>query len=112
MKAPTRLPVSFLFEGQLQHIILLAGLLPGVLYLALPVLGDSTWLGVPDTTWFYAVILVVITHQIVGWLVLRTQLIFSLFSKSFGKYDMVVWGSIFFPLHGCSVKQSQDVEFA
>ncbi len=93
-----KLPVSFLFEGQLQHLILLAGLLPGAIYLASPALNDSTWLGIRDTTWCYTVIMIVIIHQIFGWLVFRTQLIFALFSRLFGKYDMVVWGVIFFPL--------------
>jgi protein-S-isoprenylcysteine O-methyltransferase Ste14 len=93
-----KLPVSFLFEGQPQHVMLLAILLPGALYLAFPALDGTTWLGIPDTTWFYALILVAIIHQIVGWFVFRTQLVFSLFSRLFGKYDIVVWGSIFFPL--------------
>ena len=93
-----KLPVSFVFEGQLQHLMLLAALLPGAIYLALPALDGSTWLGIPDTTWFYSVILIVVIHQIAGWFVFRTQLVFALFSRLFGKYDMLVWGSIFFPL--------------
>ena len=93
-----KLPVNFLFEGQLQHLILLAGLLPGAVYLASPALNGSTWLGIRDTTWFYAVIIIVIIHQILGWFVFRTQLVFALVSKLFGKYDLVVWGAIFFPL--------------
>ncbi|RPI87366.1 MAG: hypothetical protein EHM41_05270 [Chloroflexi bacterium] len=92
-----KLPVSFLFEGQLQHLILLAGLLPGAIYLASPALDGSTWLGIPDTTWFYSVILIVVIHQFLGWFVFRTQLVFSLLSRLFGKYDMAVWGSLFFP---------------
>ncbi len=98
VKPSIKLPASFLFEGQLQHLVLLAGLLPGAFYMALPALNGSTWLGIPDTTWFSAAILVVTIHQITGWFVFRTQLIFSLFSRLFGKYDMAVWGSIFFPL--------------
>jgi protein-S-isoprenylcysteine O-methyltransferase Ste14 len=98
MKNGIKLPTSFLFEGQLQHLMLLAGLLPGAIYLAAPALDGSVWLGIPDTTWFYAVILIAVTHQIIGWFVFRTQLVFSLFSKLFGKYDMAVWGSLFFPL--------------
>ena len=98
VKSVIKLPASFLFEGQLQHVILLAGLLPGAFYTARPALDGSTWLGVPDTTWFNAVILVVIIHQITGWFVFRTQLVFSLFSRLFGKYDLVAWGILFFPL--------------
>ena len=90
--------MSFLFEGQVRHIILLFGLVPGAIYLALPALDGTSWLGIPDYNWFYAVIIVAVVHQLVGWFVLRTQLVFSLFSRLFGKYDMVAWGSIFFPL--------------
>src|SRR5690349_13297535 len=72
-----KLPVSFLFEGQLQHLLLLAGLLPGAIYLASPALGGSTWLGIPDTTWFDFVIFIAILHQVVGWFVFRTQLVFA-----------------------------------
>ena len=93
-----KLPLSFVIEGQLQHLMLLAALLPGAVYLARPALDGSTWLGIPDTTWFYSVIFIVVIHQIVGWFVFRTQLVFALFSRLFGKYDMLVWGSIFFPL--------------
>lgn len=98
MKNNINLPTRFLFEGQLQHLMLLACLLPGALYLALPALDGTTWIGIPDTTWFYAAILVAIIHQIAGWFVFRTQLVFSLFSRIFRQYDMVVWGCIFFPL--------------
>lgn len=91
-------PTRFLFKGQFQHILLLACLVPGAIYLASPVLDGSTWLGIPDRTWFYATILLAIIHQVVGWFVLRFQLVLSLFSRLFGKYDMIIWGIIFFPL--------------
>src|SRR5215471_4463341 len=98
MKKGLKLPTRFVFEGQLQHIMLLAVLIPGAWYLASPALNGTAWLGVPDTSWFYAVICIAVIQQIVGWFVFRTQLVFSLFSRLFGKYDMVVWGMIFFPL--------------
>ncbi|MCG8351941.1 MAG: phosphatidylethanolamine N-methyltransferase family protein [Chloroflexales bacterium] len=91
-------PMRFLFAGQLQHIILLACLLPGGIYLALPALDGATWLGITDSTWFYVAILVAVVHQIVGWFVLRMQLVFSLFTRLFGRYDLAVWGGIFFLL--------------
>ena len=94
----TNVPVRFLFEGQFQHILLLACLVPGAIYLALPALDGSSWLGIPDRIWFYAAIVLAIAHQVVGWFVFRFQLVFSLFSRLFGKFDMLVWGIIFFPL--------------
>ncbi|NJM40809.1 MAG: hypothetical protein HC853_08580 [Anaerolineae bacterium] len=77
---------------------LLACLVPGAVYLALPALDGSVWLGISDVKWFYASIVGVILHQVIGWLVFRTQLIYALFTRLFGRYDMVVWGAIFFPL--------------
>ena len=97
-KDKLKVPVSFLFEGQFQHGLLLACLVPGAIYLALPALDGSSWLGIPDQTWFYLSIIVAIVHQVVGWFVFRFQLVFSLFSQLFGKYDMFAWGIIFFPL--------------
>ena len=38
------------------------------------------------------------TRLFVGSFVFRTQLVYSLFSRPFGKYDILVWGAIFFPL--------------
>lgn len=97
-KDKLKAPVSFLFEGQFQHLLLLACLVPGAIYLALPALDGSSWLGIPDQSWFYASIILAIIHQVVGWFVFRFQLVFSLFSRLFGKYDMLTWGIIFFPL--------------
>lgn len=91
-------PVSILFEGQFQHILLLACLIPGAVYLAIPALDGSSWFGISDGTWFYVLIFVVVVHQLVVWLVFRVQLVFSLFSRLFGRYDMIVWGLIFLPL--------------
>ena len=97
-KDKLKVPVRFLFEGQFQHGLLLACLVPGAIYLALPALDGSSWLGIPDHTWFYLSIILAIVHQVVGWFVFRFQLVFSLFSQLFGKYDMFAWGIIFFPL--------------
>jgi protein-S-isoprenylcysteine O-methyltransferase Ste14 len=91
------LPVSFLFHRQPQHILLLVGLVFGALHVAQPSLDGSTWRGISDHMWFWAAIAVPIVHQLVVGLVFRAQLIFSVFTKLFGKYDMVVWGAIFLP---------------
>ena len=93
-----KVPVKFLFKGQFQHVLLLACLVPGAIYLASPALDSSAWLGIPERTWFSATILLAIVHQVAGWFVFRFQLVFSLFSRLFGKYDLFAWGLIFFPL--------------
>ena len=97
-KEHTKLPTKYLFEGQFQHILFLICLVSSAIYLAQPALDGSAWLGIADQTWFYAIIVFVVLHQVIGWFVFRFQLVFSLFSRLFGKYDMVVWGIIFFPL--------------
>jgi len=91
-------PVGFLFVGQFQHLLLLAGLLPGAVYVARPALDGAAWLGIADGAWFVAAVTVTVVHQVVVWFVFRTQMVFSLFSRLFGRYDMVVWGAIFLPL--------------
>lgn len=93
-----KVPVGFLFEGQFQHLLLVACLVPGAVYLASPALDGSSWLGISDQTWFNASIILAIVHQVVVWFAFRFQLVVSLFSRLFGKYDMVAWGIIFFPL--------------
>ena len=90
-------PAGFLFEGQFQHLLLLAGLLPGAVYVAQPALDGSTWLGVGDGAWFTAAVTITVIHQVVVWFVFRAQLAFSLFTRLFGRYDLLVWGAIFFP---------------
>jgi hypothetical protein len=92
-----RVSVRYLFEGQFQHLLLLAGLLPGALYLAQPALDGSSWLGVSDRAWFTAALLVPIFHQVLVWFVFRTQLISGLFTRLFGQHDLLVWGMLFFP---------------
>jgi len=90
-------PKNHFFVGQFQHILLLIPLVFGTIYLAQPSLDDSHWLGISDYTWFYASLIVVILHQVIGWFVFRSQLCFSLLTRVFGKNDLTVWGLIFMP---------------
>lgn len=39
-----------------------------------------------------------VVHQFTGWFVFRTQLVYSLFTRLFGKHDLLAWGVIFTPL--------------
>jgi hypothetical protein len=91
-------PPRFFFEGQFQHLLLLACLVAGAIYLAQGALDGSRWLGIPDSSWFLALIVLVIVHQVVVWLVWRSQLCFSLFTEVFGERDILVWALIFFPV--------------
>jgi hypothetical protein len=98
MNAQPRLPWTFLIAGQYQYLLLLACLIPGAIFIAGSSLYEQTGLGKPVSFWFYACIGTAIVHQLVVWFVWRTQLIFSLFSRVFGKFDMFVWESLFLPL--------------
>jgi protein-S-isoprenylcysteine O-methyltransferase Ste14 len=88
---------SFLFSGQIQHLLLLLLLVPGAFYLARTSLDEGEFFGVSVSGWFWAVILLSIVHQIIGWFVWRTQLVYNLFTRLFGGKDLLVWGIIFFP---------------
>jgi len=98
MKTHESLPPRYLFKGQFQHALLLGGLIPGAYFLAQPALEGTTWWGVSDRAWFWSLILVVVLHQVLGWFVFRTQLMYSLFSRLFGKHDLTVWTVLFLPL--------------
>ena len=91
-------PAGFFFAGQFQHLLLLVGLLLGAMYVARPALDRSAWLGITDEAWFYAALAVTVVHQVIVWFVFRAQLLFNLFSRLFGRYDLMVWGAIFMPL--------------
>ena len=65
---------------------------------AAPALGDGEWLGTADTTWFWQSISLVVVHQALVWLVFRAQLGWGLFSRLFGRADLVVWAVLFMPL--------------
>ena len=91
------MPFGYFFFGQFQHMLFLACLVPGAIFLALPSLDNTQWLGVSDYTWFFSLLILVIVHQVMVWFVWRSQLCYSLFSRIFGKYDLLVWGIIFIP---------------
>jgi protein-S-isoprenylcysteine O-methyltransferase Ste14 len=97
MTGNVHMPFGYFFFGQFQHILFLACLVPGATFLALPSLDNTRWLGVSDYTWFFSLLILVIAHQVIVWFVWRSQLCFSLLSRIFGKYDLLVWGIIFIP---------------
>lgn len=67
-------------------------------YSARATLGDGDWLGITDTAWFWMGVGIAIVHQVVVWLGWRAQLIWKLFSRLFGRYDLLIWGILFVPL--------------
>ena len=66
--------------------------------LAKGALGDGSWLGACDSTWFWLAIVLVVLHQIGVWLVFRSQLGWASLSRLLGKADLAVWAIFFIPL--------------
>ena len=88
----------FFFKRQSWHLLSVAVMAAISWAFAAPALGDGQWLGLTDSTWFWLSIGLVILHQLLVWLVFRSQLGWGLFSRLFGKADLAVWGALFLPL--------------
>lgn len=87
-----------LLRGQLQHLLFVVLLVPGLYALARPGLSGGVAFGISDQRWLLLMVIVVLTHQIIVAAVFRLQLAFSLMTRLFGSRDMIVWGSVFLPL--------------
>lgn len=90
--------MEYFFYRQIWHMISLLVLVLVAWHYAAPVLGNGFWLGIRDVTWFWMAIGVPITHQVMVWIVFRLQLGWGTLSRTFGKYDLLVWAVIFLPL--------------
>jgi hypothetical protein len=88
----------FFFKRQIQHLVAAAILAALAGYLAHPVLGDGSFLGIMDLAWFWLAIGLTVFHQVLVWLVFRGQLGWAIFTRWFGEKDLLVWGVIFLPL--------------
>ncbi|NMF86696.1 methyltransferase [Nodosilinea sp. P-1105] len=93
-----RLSWQYFFHGQWQHLLLVLVLVPGAMALAEPGLTGGSWLGVGDRPWAYGLIAAVVIHQVLVWLVWRSQLCFGTVSRLLGRADLAVWMVLFFPL--------------
>ncbi len=90
--------IQFFFKRQQWHLAAILVLVPLAWAFAAKALNTGTWLGVQDTTWFWLAIGVAIGHQVVGWVVWRSQLGWAVFSHIFGRYDLLAWALLFMPL--------------
>jgi len=88
---------SFLLKNQLWHFLSLPILIFVSYHLASSHLGVDSFLNIQDTHWFWICILIPVAHQVIVWLVFRLQLAYDLFTRWFGKWDLVVWAVIFLP---------------
>ena len=97
---PPRVDVgpSYLFTGQIPHLLLLAVMVPGVLMLADGGLRGGYWLGIEDRYWLYFSLAVVVAHQVIVAAIFRLQLVYQVLTRLFGRWDLVAWGAMFVPL--------------
>ena len=91
-------PGGHMWHGQVRHLLMLGALLPGAWMIAGNHLGDGTWLGITDKSWFFAALGVPVIQQITVALLWRAQLCYGLLTRLFGDVGFIVWGAIFFPL--------------
>jgi protein-S-isoprenylcysteine O-methyltransferase Ste14 len=90
--------LSFLLHRQLVHLLALLLLIPISWAFAAPVLGHGACLGLTDTVWYWASVLIAVVHQVIVALVFRAQLGWSSLTRLFDKADMIVWGIVFMPM--------------
>jgi hypothetical protein len=90
--------LKYFFHRQGLHLLALLILVPITWSFAAPVMGDGSWLGILDTTWFWLAVGLSILHQVIVWIVFRLQLGWAALSKVFGQADLYVWRLIFLPL--------------
>ena len=98
-----RLGWKHLLRGQFQHLLLVLVLMPGALYLVEPHLGGQFIGPMRHRQAAHGLVAVAVTHQVTAWLVWRLQLCFGLLSRLLGKWDLAVWGVVFFPFLGARV---------
>jgi hypothetical protein len=90
--------IQFFFKRQQWHLAALLILLPLAWAFAAKALNTGTWLGLQDQIWFWLAIGAAIGHQVLVWVGWRSQLGWSVFSRLFGRYDLLAWGILFMPL--------------
>src|SRR5512140_1655953 len=99
--APPNVPeartASHLFRGQPLHWLMLLVLAWLAHRIAAPALGDGGWLGLSDRAWFWLGIAAAAGQQIVGWAAWRAQLGWQVFTRAFGRRDLLVFEIAFAP---------------
>ena len=65
---PQARSAAFLFHGQLIHLGSLPFLTAIAAAFAAPALGDGAWLGITDSAWFTACLVIPVVHQVFVWL--------------------------------------------
>lgn len=89
--------LKYFFHRQIWSLFAVLILVPITWSFAIPVMGEGSWMGITDITWFWFAVGVPIVHQVVVWIVFRGQLGWGFLTKLFGKYDLLVWAIVFLP---------------
>ncbi len=89
--------LGYFFHRQIWHLVALLILVPVTWAFAAPVMGQGSFMGLKDSTWFWLSVGVAISHQVIVWIVFRLQMGWATLSKLFGRADLIVWGVIFLP---------------
>lgn len=90
--------IKYFFHRQLWHFLSLIILVYLAWKFSSPVMGQSSWLGIRDVSWFWLAVGFTIIHQVIVWIVFRLQLGWATLTKIFKKYDQYIWAIIFLPL--------------
>ena len=85
------------FEGQPQHLLMLALMLCGAAWLLEGSAGRGRFLGLDSLGWAWASIWLAVLHQIVVALGFRLQLHRAVFTRAFGARDFAIWQALFLP---------------
>ena len=88
----------YFLKGQGLHAAAALVLIPIAWAFAAPAFEGGSYWGISAQNWFWLAIGVAVVHQILVWLVFRGQLGWGIFTRLFGRSDLLVWGILFLPL--------------
>lgn len=89
--------LSFFLKRQFIHLLSLIIFAILIWLFTESALSSGNWAGQTDRAWLILGILVFCLHQLIVSLVFRLQLGKALFTRIFGRLDLIIWGIIFFP---------------
>jgi phospholipid methyltransferase len=89
-------PKMKMFQGQLQHVMLVVLITSGTVTLLHNM--DGSFLGLSTKIWAFTTIAVVLLHQSIVAIVFRLQLHFAVMTRLLGERALKIWGIIFMPL--------------
>lgn len=86
----------FFWRGQRLHLLLLVAMASAAWALGQD--GEGAWGGLSSRTWFLLCLGLPVLHQVLVALSWRAQLVSGLYTRLFGRRDLVAWAVVFLPL--------------